>query len=159
MSAARRTGRPDRADRPVPPARRRSPHPVVRVALGTAGGVLLLLGVVLLVLPGPGLLLVLGGLVLLARAVPAVDRYVAPVRVRALQAAEASVATPWRVAGSVLAGLALIGVGVVWGTRSVTGLPFPGWSTGSGLILSGLILLGLLLWSHRRVRRAAARRF
>jgi hypothetical protein len=31
-------------------------------------------------------------------------------------------------------------------------LPFSGWSTGSGLILSGFILFGLLYWSHLRVK-------
>lgn len=140
----------DRARQPPVPAR--PLHPVKRVALGTAGGVLVLVGAALLVLPGPGLLLVLAGVVLLSRAVPAVRRFEEPLRVRAVQAAEASVASPWRVAGSALAGLGLLAAGVVWGARPVRGLPFAGWSTGSSLILSGLILLGLLVWSHRRVR-------
>jgi hypothetical protein len=127
-------------------------HPFKRVALGTAGGVVLLVGVALLVLPGPGLLLVLAGVVLLSRAVPAVARFEEPLRIRATAAVEASVASPWRIAGTLLAGLGLIGAGVVWGVRPVRGLPFAGWSTGSSLILSGLILLGLLGWSYRRAR-------
>jgi hypothetical protein len=128
------------------------------VVLGTLGGVLLLVGVALLVLPGPGMLLVLAGLVLLSRAIPAVARFEEPVRAKAMEGVEASVATGWRIAGSLLAGLGLIGAGVVWGVRPVSWLPFAGWSTGSSLILSGLILLGLLAWSYRRVRgrRAAA---
>lgn len=128
------------------------PHPVTRVALGTVGGVLLLVGVALLVLPGPGMLLVLAGLVLLSRAVPAVARFEEPVRAKAMEGVEASVANGWRIAGSLLAGLGLIGAGVVWGVRPVSWLPFAGWSTGSSLILSGLILLGLLAWSYRRAR-------
>ncbi|CAM5419691.1 hypothetical protein STENM327S_03314 [Streptomyces tendae] len=56
-----------------------------RTAVGVLGAVLLLIGVALLVLPGPGLLLVFAGVVLLARAVPALDRFVAPVRVRAMR--------------------------------------------------------------------------
>lgn len=133
-------------------------HPVKRVLLGTAGGLLLAVGVALLVLPGPGMLLVLAGLVLLSRAVPAVARFEEPVRVRAMDAVEASVAGPWRIAGSVLAGLGLVAAGVVWGTGAIPRLPFAGWSTGSSLILSGFILLGLLVWSYRRVhsRTAAA---
>jgi hypothetical protein len=126
-------------------------HPAKRAVLGVAGTVLLLAGVALLVLPGPGMLLVLAGLVLLSRAVPAVARYEEPVRVRAMAAVEGSVASPWRVTGSVLAGLALIAAGIVWGGRLVSGLPFAGWSAGSSLILSGLVLLGLLAWSWRRV--------
>lgn len=123
---------------------------VERVAAIIVGGLLVLVGVVLLVLPGPGLLLVLAGLLVLARQFPAVDRFVEPVRERAMRAAEESVSSPLRIAGSVLAALALVAAGVVWGV--VPGLPFGGWSAGSGLIVSGLILGALLVWSHRRVR-------
>ncbi|WP_129841888.1 PGPGW domain-containing protein [Streptomyces sp. RFCAC02] len=116
----------------------------------TVGGVLLLIGVALLVLPGPGMLLVLAGLVVLAREFPSVDRHIEPVRVRAVWASEESVSSPWRIAGSVLAALCLIGAGIVWGV--VPGLPFEGWSVGSGLILSGIVLAVLLVWSYRQVR-------
>jgi len=126
-----------------------SVHPVARVALGAAGVVLVTVGVVLLVLPGPGMLLLLAGLVLLARAVPALSRFVEPVRLKAMEGVEASVASRWRIAGSVLAGLGLIGAGAV--AILVPSLPLTGWATGLSLMLSGLILLGLLAWSHRRV--------
>ncbi|MFF4237634.1 PGPGW domain-containing protein [Actinomadura geliboluensis] len=118
------------------------------------GGLVLLTGAALLVLPGPGLLLVLAGLLILAREFPAVDRYVEPVRERAIQAAEESVTSWWRLTGSILTGLALFGAGVAWGL--VEELPFSGWSTGSGLILSGFILFGLLYWSYRRVKAGKA---
>ena len=126
-----------------------------RVLIATAGAILVVVGVVLLVLPGPGLLLVLAGLLLLASEFPALERYVDPVRDRAMKAAEDSVSSPLRIAGSVLAGLALLAAGIVWGT--VKSLPFSGWSTGSSLILSSVILFALLGWSYRRVksRRAA----
>jgi hypothetical protein len=129
-------------------------NPVKRVTVAVGGGLLLLLGIALLVLPGPGLLLVLAGLLVLASEFPKLERYVDPVRHRAMKAAEESVSSPLRVTGSVLAGLALIGAGIVWGT--VPELWLAGWSTGSSLILSGIILLALLIWSYRRVyaRRA-----
>jgi hypothetical protein len=123
-----------------------------RTALGALGAVLLLLGVALLVLPGPGLLLVFAGVVLLARAVPALDRFVAPVRIRAMRAAEESVSSGWRIAGSVLVGLFLLAAGVAWGL--VSELPYSGWATGGSLIVSGFVLFALLGWSHRRVRAA-----
>ncbi|MFE0413813.1 PGPGW domain-containing protein [Streptomyces tendae] len=123
-----------------------------RTALGTLGAVLLLIGVALLVLPGPGLLLVFAGVVLLARAVPALDRFVAPVRVRAMRAAEESVSSRWRIAGSVLVGLFLLAAGVAWGL--VPQLPYSGWATGASLIVSGFVLFALLGWSHGRVRAA-----
>lgn len=118
-----------------------------------AGALLTLTGVALLVLPGPGLLLVLAGLLVLAREFPMVERYVEPVQNAAMRAAEESVSSPWRLAGSILTAAALFGAGVAWGL--VDRLPFSGWSTGSGLILSGFILIGLLVWSHRRVKAAA----
>lgn len=162
MSPARRarTGAPEQErrsrdedvarDRGEMPERRRE-HPVKRVALGILGGVLLVVGVALLVLPGPGLLLVLAGLILLSRAVPAVQRVVEPVRTQAMQAAEASVASRWRIAGTVLGGAALVAAGVVWGLAPWSWLPFTGWSTGSSLIFSGAVVFALLAWSYRRV--------
>ena len=121
-----------------------------RVLIATAGAILVVVGVVLLVLPGPGLLLVLAGLLLLAAEFPKLERYVDPVRDRAMKAAEDSVSSPLRIVGSVLAGLALLAAGIVWGT--VKWLPFSGWSTGSSLILSSVILFALLGWSYRRVK-------
>ncbi|MFF7796026.1 PGPGW domain-containing protein [Streptomyces olivaceus] len=125
---------------------------VRRSLLGVLGALVLVVGVALLVLPGPGLLLVLAGVVLLARAVPALDRFVAPVRVRAMRAAEESVSSGWRIAGSVLVGVFLVAAGVVWGL--VPGLPYSGWATGASLIVSGLVLFTLLVWSRRRVQAA-----
>jgi len=121
-----------------------------RVLVVAAGAVLLVVGVLLLVLPGPGLLLVLAGLLLLASEFPALEKYVDPVRDRAMKAAEDSVSSPLRIAGSVLAGLALLAAGIVWAT--VRWLPFSGWSTGSSLILSSVILFALLGWSYHRVK-------
>ncbi|MCT2584928.1 PGPGW domain-containing protein [Actinophytocola gossypii] len=125
---------------------------VKRVTMSLVGGSILLIGVALLVLPGPGLLLVLAGLVILAAEFPALERHVDPVRDRAMKAAEDSVSSPLRIAGSVLAGLGLIVAGVLWGLRVFPWLPFPGWSAGSSLILSGVVLFALLGWSYRKVR-------
>ncbi|WP_308408683.1 PGPGW domain-containing protein [Streptomyces sp. AC627_RSS907] len=131
--------------------------PVGRVAALVAGTALLLLGAALLVLPGPGLLLVLAGLLVLADQFPALARYVGPVRERAMRAAEESVSSPLRLAASLLTAAALLAAGVVWGV--VPGLPYGGWATASGLVLSGFALLALLVWSRRRVgsRRGGGR--
>jgi len=125
-------------------------HPAKRGAVLVGGGALVVVGIVLLVLPGPGLLLVLGGLLVLSSEFPAVDKYIDPIQEKAMAAAEQSVSSPLRLTGSILAGLALIVAGVVWGL--VKTLPLGGWPTGSSLILSGLLLLGLLVYSYRRVR-------
>ena len=119
--------------------------------MAVLGGLILLAGIALLVLPGPGLLLVLGGLLILANEFPTLERFIDPVRDRAMKAAEESVSSPLRIAGSILCGLALETAGVIWGLRVFPWLPLPGWSTGSSLILSGIVLFALLVWSYRRV--------
>ena len=127
-----------------------------RVACGVAGSVLVIIGIVLLVLPGPGLLLVLGGLLVLSHGFPAVERYVDPVQDRAMKAAEDSVSSPLRIVFSVGTGLFLLAAGVVWGlnpTFPFGQLPLGGWATGASLILSGIILLTLLVFSYRRVQQ------
>lgn len=120
---------------------------VGRVVALMAGTALLLVGAALLVLPGPGLLLVLAGLLVLSGQFPALARYVDPVRDRAMRAAEESVSSPWRIAASLLTAAALLAAGVVWAV--VPDLPFEGWATASGLIVSGFVLLALLAWSRR----------
>ena len=132
----------------------RGSNPAKRALALVGGGLLLLVGIALLVLPGPGLLLVLAGLLVLSSQFPSVDKYVDPVQDRAMKAAEDSVSSPLRITLSVLFGLGMIGVGVAWGLLGPR-VPLGGWPTGSSLILSGLILLGLLVYSYRRV---AARR-
>lgn len=135
-----------------------SDHPnlLARAFYLVVGGVLLLAGIALLVLPGPGLLLVLGGLLVLGHGFPAARRFVDPVRSRALAAADESVSSPLRIAFSVLTGLVLIAAGIVWGL--VPGLPLGGWAIGSSLVFSGVVLLALLVFSARRRAAHVAQR-
>ena len=108
---------------------------------------------------GAGLLLVLGGLLILANQFPRIDKYVNPVEKRALQAMEESVSSPLRIAASALAGLALIAAGIGVGVEQR--------KAAAGRLadrlqadLSASSLLALLGYSYRRVRakRAAVRR-
>lgn len=122
-----------------------------RITLAAVGGLLVLAGAVLMVLPGPGLLLVLAGVIVLAKEFPWAQRVYEPVERRALRSADASVATPWRTAASTAAGLALIVAGIMW--IVLPWLPFGGVTTGSGVILSGVLLLALLGHSYRRLHR------
>ncbi|MFB9907686.1 PGPGW domain-containing protein [Allokutzneria oryzae] len=129
-----------------------------RLLIMLLGGALVVVGIILLVLPGPGLLLVLAGLVTLAAEFPSLEKYVDPVRDRAMKGMESAVSSPLSIAGSVLFGLGMIALGVVWGLRVFPWLPLPGWATGSSLIISGAIVLGLLAYSYHKVskRRSAA---
>lgn len=126
-----------------------------RVLVTVAGVALCVVGIALLVLPGPGLLLVLAGLVLLANEYPWARRMTGPVRRRAIQASEQSVASPVRIGATALCGLALTGAGLAW--ILVPALPFGGVATGSSLIVSGIVVLALLVYSYRRFRHGSNR--
>lgn len=119
-----------------------------RIVVTILGVALVAAGVLLLVLPGPGLLLVLAGLVVLANEYPWAQRRVAPVRRQAIAAARFSVASRLRIAWTAMVGLTLVVAGVVW--TAVPSLPFGGVGAGSSLVLSGVVLLGLLAYSARR---------
>ncbi|WP_152648897.1 PGPGW domain-containing protein [Streptacidiphilus anmyonensis] len=120
------------------------------MSLAVAGGILVVVGTALLVLPGPGMLLVFAGLAVLATVFPGLQRFVEPVGRRAMKTAADSVSSPWRLAGSTAFGVGLIGAGLVWGL--VPSLPFGGWAAGGSLVLSGLVVLGLLVYSLRQAR-------
>lgn len=126
-----------------------------KVGVTIAGWLLVVAGIVLIAIPGPGLLLLLSGLVVLASEYAWARRYVEPVRRRAFQAAEESVSAWWRIVVTVLGGFWLVGLGVLWGIDPqipriwILGprLPAGGWATGSSLILSGFVVWGLLGYS------------
>jgi uncharacterized protein (TIGR02611 family) len=128
------------------------------------GWVLVLLGLAALVLPGPGLLLLLLGLVVLSQEYEWAERRVDPVKDKAFDVAAQGVSTYPRIVLSALGALALVAAGVFWGidppipTAGPIGpdLPFGGWATGSSIIASGLIALGLLVYSIRRFRPTTA---
>jgi uncharacterized protein (TIGR02611 family) len=123
-----------------------------RILVTVAGLVLCVAGLGLLILPGPGLLLLLGGLVLLANEYPWARRMTAPVRRQATRSAAQSVASPLRISATALCGLALAAAGVAW--ILVPSLPFGGVATGSSLIVSSIVLLALLIYSYRRFRQS-----
>ena len=125
---------------------------LTRTLLGWA---LVVAGLVALVLPGPGLLLLLSGLIVLSQQYEWARRSLEPVRVKAFQVARASVDNWWQMALSLFGALCLIGAGMVWWAdpeiprvwKFGPHLPAAGWGTGIGLILSGLVALGLIAYS------------
>jgi hypothetical protein len=142
----------------------RSVAPVLRkTTITVLGWVLVAAGLAALVLPGPGLLLLLSGLIVLSQEYEWAERRVEPVKRKAFDVAQTGVASYPRIVMSALGGLALLAAGVVWWVAPDVpeigpvgpGLPFGGWATGSTLILSGLIALGLLAYSVRRWGREA----
>jgi hypothetical protein len=136
-----------------------------RLVLETVGWLLLAGGVAALILPGPGLLMIVGGLALLSQQYEWAHRRLEPVKKRALEAAADGVATWPRILLSCLGAGALVAVGVLWIVDPDVPSWWPlddkwwlpgGWSAGTSIVLSGLLALGLIGYSIRNFREIKA---
>lgn len=130
-----------------------------RVVLETLGWVLLVLGLAMIFLPGPGLLGMFAGLALLARQYDWANRRMEPVRLRALRGAAESVETWPRIVISLMGVVLFAGLGVLW----ILAPPAPSWWpvaeswwlpggvwTGITQIASAAIALALIVYSYHR---------
>lgn len=133
-----------------------------RIALEGLGWILVAVGIAALVLPGPGLLAIFAGLALLANQYDWAERRLEPVRRSALKTAADSVRTWPRITLSICFSLLLIAIGVTWGVHPHVPAWWPvtdrwwlagGWGTGTTLILSGLIALGMIAYSYTHYRQ------
>ncbi|MGV8847656.1 PGPGW domain-containing protein [Tessaracoccus sp.] len=130
-----------------------------RLVIEITGFLLLLVGVAALVLPGPGLLFIAAGLALLSTQYAWADRLLHPLKDRAFHLAAEGVQTWPRIAMSVLGGLSLVTMGILWGMDFPVPTWWPidarwwlfgGWTTGLTLMSSGALALGLIIYSYRR---------
>jgi hypothetical protein len=132
-----------------------------KLLLQIAGWILLLVGLAALVLPGPGVLALFAGMAILSTQYEWAERHIVPVEKAALRGAKGSVKTWPRILLAACGAFLVMGVGVYWGL----GRPAPswwpvgdkwwlmgGWGTGASLIASGVIALGLLVYSYVRFR-------
>ncbi|WP_205472770.1 PGPGW domain-containing protein [Nocardioides sp. SYSU D00038] len=137
-----------------------SPRTVVRrVAREGAAWVLVVLGVVLWPLPGPGLLVLFVGLALLSQHYEWADRRVDRVRLRAVQGVAHGVVTTWRGVGTGVGALALTAAGLlwIWVPPQPDWWPLPDWTwfpgglwAGVGQVVTGLAGVVLVWWAWRR---------
>jgi uncharacterized protein (TIGR02611 family) len=132
-----------------------------RVAVETAGWILVVAGIAALILPGPGLLMLAGGLAILSQQYEWAERRMRPVEIRAKKAAADGVQTVPRIVMSTLFSLGLVALGVLWVVDPAAPSWWPvreswwligGWATGSTLIASGVIALALIVWSIKHFR-------
>lgn len=132
-----------------------------RIGLEVLGWLLVVAGIAALILPGPGLLMLAGGLVILSQRYEWAARRVDPIKRRALRAAADGVETDTRTAMSTGFALLLALCGVLWilqpeqpdwwGLPEWSWLP-GGWPTGATQIGSAVIALALIAYSYRRFR-------
>ncbi|MGO1384285.1 MAG: PGPGW domain-containing protein [Arachnia sp.] len=127
-----------------------------RLAAEIVGIILLVVGVLALFLPGPGLLTIFAGLVLLSTSFDWADHLMHPIKERAFRLARDGVQTWPRIAMSALGALALIATGLLWGLDFAVPGWWPiadrwwllgGWATGITMMVSGVFALGLIVYS------------
>jgi uncharacterized protein (TIGR02611 family) len=129
-----------------------------RIGVEAVGWVLVVAGVAALVLPGPGLLMVFGGLAILSQQYEWAERRLAPIKYRALKGAAESVETYPRLVISLFGVVLLLAAGGLW----IWSPPAPGWwplsdswwlpgglATAITQIASAFIALALIVYSFR----------
>ena len=133
-----------------------------RLALEIIGWTVLVLGILALVLPGPGLLMTFAGLAILSTQYAWARRWVEPVRVRALKGATEGVETLPRIILSTIGALALAAVATLWfidpRPPNWWMLPTEWWllggaGVGTTFTISAVVALSLLGYSVRRFYR------
>ncbi|MDK3257540.1 PGPGW domain-containing protein [Blastococcus capsensis] len=119
------------------------------------GGLLTLAGIGLLVLPGPGFVLVAAGLAVLATRFSWARRPLDYAKDKAEQGIEEVGRSPWRAAGAVVAALVLVALGVL----ALIGveLPFVNAVSAVVLIISGLFLVGTVIFARRLEKQEQTR--
>ena len=125
-----------------------------RLAVGVVGCVLLLVGVALLVLPGPGFVLIAGAVAVLATQFEWAKRPLDYAKDKASVGIEEVATSKFRASLAVVCALGMVAIGVVElaGVR----LPHVNALTAVMLILSGLFLVGTLVYAVVRARSNAA---
>jgi uncharacterized protein (TIGR02611 family) len=123
-----------------------------RIAVTVVGTVILAVGVVLLVAPGPGLLVIALALAVFAIEYEWARRRLAAVTARAHSAAHQAAASRAATACAVLFGLGAIGLAAVLIFTDV--LPLSGAGTGAGVAAAGVTVLATVAYAVWELRRA-----
>jgi uncharacterized protein (TIGR02611 family) len=123
-----------------------------RIAVSVVGTVILVVGLVLLVAPGPGLVVIALALAVFAIEFQWARRNLAAVQARARSAALKTAASRVATASAVLFGVGAIGLGGVLLFTDL--LPLSGVGTGVGVAVGGLTVLLTTAYGVRELRNA-----
>lgn len=128
-------------------AQRNRTHRALRRAVLSLLGVLITLaGVAMLALPGPGALVIVLGLWVLALEYEWAERRLDAVKDKVIEAAHAAAASRLRVAGSLLIALAMLLGGIAWGLHE--DWPFSDWWTAGSFAGGGILAAATTIWAR-----------
>jgi hypothetical protein len=124
---------------------------VKTVVIAVLGGLLTLAGIALLVLPGPGFVLVAAGLAVLATQFEWAKKPLDYAKEKAVDGMEEVGRSRWRAIVAVLCALVLVGLGVA--VLAGVDLPLVYAFTAVVLIASGLFLLGTIVYARAKEKK------
>lgn len=135
-------------------------HAAARKAALTALGVVITLtGIAMLPLPGPGALIILVGLWVLAQEYEWAERRLDVLQDKILDAAYATAGSLLKTFGALLGAAGMVAFGVLFGLNE--DWPFSGWWTAGSIIGGGVLAGGTAIWArttrHKRAATKAAR--
>jgi len=116
-----------------------------RIAITAVGFLLIVVGGVLLVAPGPGFLVIALGLLVLGVEYDWARRRFEQVRDKAIDLADKAAANKLSATGSLLFGVGMLGFGVA--LIVAESLPGSGWATGISIIIAGLAIMATIIYS------------
>ena len=119
-----------------------------QAVVAVLGGLLTLAGIALLVLPGPGFVLVAAGLAVLATRFSWARKPLDYAKDKAREGIEEVAEHRWRAVGAVVCAMVLIALGVL--VLAGVDLPLVNASSAVLLVLSGLFLVGTVVYARRQ---------
>ncbi len=119
-----------------------------QIVVAVLGGLLTLAGVALLALPGPGFVLVAAGLAILSTQFSWARKPLDYAKDKAREGIEEVGEHRWRAVAAVVCAVALVALGVL--VLAGVDLPLVNASSAVLLVLSGLFLVGTVVYARRR---------
>ena len=135
--------------------RRRTVLILRKVGIAIGGGLVLLAGIAMIPLPGPGWLVVVLGLYILSFEFAWAERLFDRIKDKVIDAAHLAAANKWGTALSVLSACGIIAAGIVWAMWE--DLPLSSWPAGLALSASGVIALFTIWWAAQDLKKKRAR--
>lgn len=135
--------------------RRRTMLLIRKVVLSLVGVAIMGLGAVMIVAPGPGILVIVAGLFVLSFEYEWAQRRFEQLRDKAIEAAHATADNTWQLALAVLSSIAIIVGSLLWGLNE--DWPFSSWTLAGSVLGSGALALGTVIWSVFDLRKHRGR--